>query len=77
MILSDDEAIRLGHSAGSNHLCMILIAHGEREAMAFAGGLITAARNWVAKHHGARCAYDLCQGMADEVITDALERGAS
>lgn len=76
MKLSDDDAIKLGLSAGTNHLRIILAAHGEREAMAFAGGLVTAARNWVAEHHGARCAYDLCQGMADEALGEILVKDA-
>lgn len=66
--MTDDAAIKLGTDAALAHLNMMLVAYGKRAAMSFAGGLAAAARNHVAEHHGARAAYDLCQGLADDVI---------
>lgn len=63
-----DDAIKLGVDAARSHLELVDAAHGSQIAAAFAGGLATAARNWVAEKHTARMAYELCQGLADQVV---------
>lgn len=72
MTLTDDDAIDLGRKAARNHLTLIFAAYGDRAAMAFAGGMVQAACDWISERHGRRCAYDLCAGLADEVIKPEL-----
>jgi hypothetical protein len=66
-----EEAIQLGVDSAKSHLAIVDAAHGAAIAAAFAGGLATGARNWVAEKHSARMAYDLCQGLADQVVEAA------
>lgn len=51
----------------TKQLDMIRSAFGDEAVLAYAAGLATGARNYVAEHFGRRAAFDLYAGLTDEI----------
>lgn len=66
--LTVDEAIQLGTNISKHQLTLIESAFDQVTTAAFAGGLATGARNWVAARVSAKAAYELMQGLAGDVV---------
>lgn len=69
--MTTDDAILRGAQFARDHLRIIESAYGPMVTMAYAGGMASGVRNSVGQKHGRRAAYDLMQGLADDLILPA------
>lgn len=70
--MTDEEAMRRGIQFSEDNLKVIEATFGPRTAMAYAGAVACGARNYIAERHGIKAAFDLCSGLADEILTISL-----
>lgn len=69
--MNDEEAVLRGIQFSEDNLKIVEATFGRRTAMAYAGAVACGARNYVAERHGTRAAYELVQGLADDLIYPA------
>jgi hypothetical protein len=71
--MTTDDALLRGAQFARDHLRVIEAAYGAKVAMAYAGGMATGCRNVVAHEQGVEAAWTLYDGLASDLLTQALE----
>ncbi|MGH6725119.1 MAG: hypothetical protein ACREB8_01070 [Pseudolabrys sp.] len=69
-----EDALLRGSQFARDHLEILEKAYGKDAAMAYAAGLAAGLRNYVAAARGARGAYDLFSGLADDIIAQQFKQ---
>lgn len=72
--MTDQEAMERGVQFAEDNLKIVEATFGPRTAMAYAGAVACGARNYVAERHGTRAAFSLMSGLADDILTVALNK---
>jgi len=70
--MTPDELVVAGAAFAEANIKMIEDAHGDMAAMAFAGAIASAARDWAAHRFGARCAFELMTGLAEDTLGQSM-----
>lgn len=66
--MTSDEALLRGAQHARDHLRIIEAAYGPHIAMAYAGSMAAGVRNVVKDRYGRKCAWDLMDGLADDLL---------
>lgn len=66
--MTSDDAMLRGSQFVRDHLRIIEAAYGPHVAMAYAGGMASGVRNSVAEKYGRKCAWELMDGLADNLL---------